>query len=288
MPSVNVNGVQIAYHDAGEGFPIIWAHEFAGSMESWEPQVRFFSRRYRVITYNARGYPPSDVPEGWESYDYREQVEDMHALLAHLGIERAVIGGLSMGAYTALCFGLAYPEATRALVVAGVGTGSGTPEGFKADAEGRADQALAGGMATLDAYARGSTRARFAHKDPEGYREFVELFMAHSPLGTAYTLKGFQARRPSIYTFEKQLTACEVPTLLLVGDEDDPCLEPALFLKRTVSTSALVVLPQSGHAVNIEEPALFNQAVAEFLAQVESGRWTVRDMGSGESWPSGR
>jgi pimeloyl-ACP methyl ester carboxylesterase len=76
----------------------------------------------------------------------------------------------------------------------------------------------------------------------------------------------------------------DVPTLVIVGDEDDPCLEPALFLKRTIPRAGILALPQTGHACNLEEPQMFNQGVAEFLAQVEAGRWGPRPTGSGDSW----
>jgi pimeloyl-ACP methyl ester carboxylesterase len=96
MPSAKVNGVELAYQESGQGFPLVWCHEFAGSMESWEPQVHFFSRRYRVITYNARGYPPSEVPGDAAAYSQDHAVEDLYGLLRHLGIAQAHVGGLSM------------------------------------------------------------------------------------------------------------------------------------------------------------------------------------------------
>jgi len=110
MPIANLDGVRIAYREVGDGEPLIWCHEFAGDMDSWEPQVRFFSRRYRVITYNARGYPPSDVPEDYNTYGYEQQTKDLYLLLKHLGIGRAIVGGLSMGGYTALTFGMEHPD----------------------------------------------------------------------------------------------------------------------------------------------------------------------------------
>ena len=97
MPIAHVNGVDLAYEEHGEGFPLIWVHEFAGSRESWLPQVNFFSRRYRVIVYNARGYPPSAVPADVSKYGQDYAVEDLYGLLKHLGIKQAHVGGLSMG-----------------------------------------------------------------------------------------------------------------------------------------------------------------------------------------------
>lgn len=284
MPFVTLNGVQFAYRDVGSGFPLVWCHEFAGTMDSWEAQVRHFSRRYRVISYNARGFPPTGVPVDWHTYAYDQQARDLHALLRHLGIVQAFVGGLSMGAYTTLISGIAHPELCRALIVAGVGTGSTNPEAFKEDAERRAAVLEAGGMKAMESYTSGSTRSRYRQKDPAGWLAFHEAFMAHSPQGAANTLRGFQANRPSIFSLDAQLRALPMPVLLMAGDEDEPCIAPSVFLKRVIPRSGLVMLPQSGHAINIEEPAAFNGAVAEFLAQVEAGRWEPLDPGSGDVW----
>ena len=127
MPKALIDGVAIYYESHGERFPLVWCHEFAGDYRSWEDQVRFFSRRYRVITYNARGYPPSDVPDDANAYSQERSVEDLKGLLDHLGIERANIGGLSMGGSVALHFGIRYPELARSLIVAGAGTRLGRP-----------------------------------------------------------------------------------------------------------------------------------------------------------------
>jgi pimeloyl-ACP methyl ester carboxylesterase len=136
-------------------------------------------------------------------------------------------------------------------------------------------------MAALREYAAGPTRVRLQHKDPAGWQEFADLLLQHSPAGSALTMRGVQAGRRPIFDYQEELSRIQVPTLILAGDEDEPCLEPALFLKRTISTSGLVVFPQSGHAINLEEPDLFNRAVLDFLTAVESGRWLPRDEGSG-------
>ena len=284
MPNAMLDGVRIEYQEVGAGFPVVFCHEFAGSMESWAPQVSFFSRRYRVITYNARGYPPSGVPRSLDDYSQAHQVETLYQLLEHLGIESAFICGLSMGSHTALNFGLAHPELCHGLVAAGAGTGSADPGLFREDADRRADSLAQGGMAGQEAYLAGTTRIRFQEKDPTGWEEFARLFHRHSAEGSANTLRGFQGRRPSLYSLEAELRSLLVPTLIVVGDEDDPCLEPALYLKRTIPRSGILMLPQTGHACNIEEPALFNQALTEFFAQVEAGRWGPRPAGSGDAW----
>ena len=281
MPRATLDGVTLAYAEAGEGFPLVWCHEFAGSRESWDPQVRFFARRYRVITYNARGYPPSDVPESPDAYSEEHAVEDLYRLLRSLRIERAYIGGLSMGATTSLRFGLRHPEMTRALIVASGGTGSTDPPRFKGQCEDLAAQIESGGMAALRDYSAGPARIQLRRKDPVGWQAFADLLAGHSPLGAALTLRGVQGQRPAILDSAQDLRALDIPTLILVGDEDDPCLEPALFLKRQLRRSGLVTFPQSGHAINLEEPDLFNRAVLDFLTAVEADRWASRDAGSG-------
>jgi len=283
MPTAILDGVEIAYQDIGEGFPIVFCHEFAGSMDSWKLQISYFSRRYRTIAYNARGYAPSGIPASWQDYSQEHQIETLYQLLRHLGIERAYICGLSMGAHCVLNFGLAHPELCAGIIAAGAGTGSANPDVFKRESEERADKLLADGMAGQTGYLSGTTRIRFQEKDPAGWEEFARLFAAHPAEGSANTLKGFQALRPTLYSRATELAQMKVPTLVIVGDEDDPCLEPALFLKRTIPRSGVLMLPQTGHACNLEEPDRFNHGIAEFLAQVEAGRWGPRPEGSGDS-----
>lgn len=279
MPYAAVNGVSLYYESTGDGYPLVWSHEFAGDYRSWEPQVRFFSRRYRVITYCARGYPPSDVPDQLDAYSQEQAVEDLRGLLDHLGIERAHVGGLSMGGNVALNFGLTHPHMARSLVVAGTGTGSDSPESFAENVAGFAARVEAGGMAAMEDYTRGPARVQLLRKDPKGWREFAEQFAEHSPTGSAFTFRGVQGRRPPIYALEDRLRALDVPTLILVGDEDDPCVEPAIFMKRCIPTSGLAFIPQSGHTINLEEPDLFNRLVLDFLTAVESDSWARRDGG---------
>ena len=268
------NGVNIYYEDTGEGYPLVWSHEFAGNYDSWEPQVRFFTRRYRVITYAARGYPPSDVPEDPGAYSQEHAVDDLRQLLGHLGIEQAHLGGLSMGGAVVLNFGFVYPEMCRSLIVASAGSGTTDREAFLANSEAMAARLLAEGMEPVaDEYTRGNTRVQLLRKDPRGWQEFRDGMAAHSAMGSALTFRGFQIKRPTIYQLEEQLKALQVPTLVMIGDEDEPCVEPSIFMKRRIPSAGLSVFPQSGHAINLEEPDLFNRTVMDFLTAVEAGRW---------------
>ena len=276
MPRALINGVELEYSDVGEGFPLIWAHEFAGSMDSWDAQVGFFARRYRVITYNARGYPPSQVPQDLSAYSQDIAVADCYGLLQHLGIDQAYVGGLSMGGSLALHFGLQHPDVARALIVAAAGTGSDDNEAFRASWRQQAGRLESQGMEALREYAAGPARVQLRRKDPAGYRRFVDLLMQHSGLGSALTGLGVQVARPPIYAWEQQCRALRVPTLIMCGDEDEPCINPSVFLKRCIPSSGLVMFAQSGHAINLEEPDAFNRAVWDFLALVEAGKWAER------------
>lgn len=275
------DGVKLYYEDVGTGVPIVLVHEFADDLRGWAPQVKFFARRYRTIAFNARGYPPSDVPPDPGRYSQAQAAEDVKAILDHLGLAKAHVVGLSMGGYATLHFGLMFPERALSLVVAGAGYGSGAERAkFHADTDYLVRQFDAGMAAVAEFYSRGPTRVQFIAKDPVGWQEFHDRLAAGSALGRANTLRGVQRQRPSVFELEARLEALQVPTLIMTGDEDEPCLEPAVFMKRKIRTSGLVVLPKSGHAINLEEPDLFNRAVLDFLTAVDAGRWTPRDPAS--------
>jgi len=278
-----IDGVKLYYEITGSGYPLLFSHEFAGDYRSWEPQVRYFARRYQVITYNARGYPPSDVPEDLSAYSQAQAAEDIVGLLRHLNISQAHLVGLSMGGYAVLHVGLSHPELVRSMVVAGCGYGSvaGDREKFQQDSGQVALRLEREGMAPVAAiYAKGPTRVQFEDKDPRGWHEFAEQLAGHSAIGSALTLRGVQGQRPSVYALEAQMRQCRVPTLIISGDEDEPCLEPGLFMKRTIPTAGLLIMPKSGHTINLEEPDAFNRAVSDFLAAVEAGKWGVRNPAS--------
>jgi pimeloyl-ACP methyl ester carboxylesterase len=280
MPMALVDGVNLYYEETGTGTPLVFVHEFAGDCRSWHLQVRFFARRYRCIAFNARGYPPSDVPEAPGAYSQQRAVDDIKGVLDHLGIAKAHICGLSMGGYATLIFGTKYPGRGLSLTVAGCGYGSvGADRAlFHKDAELVARRFEEEGMAKVaDFYSRGPTRVQFIDKDPQGWREFHAQLAAGSAAGHARTLRGVQLGRPSVFDLEKDLERLEVPTLIMTGDEDEACLETGLLMKRNIQSSAMVMLPRTGHAVNLEEPALFNSFCEDFFHRVESGRWTMRD-----------
>lgn len=274
------DGVALHVEQAGEGTPILFLHEFGGNHASWEPQLRYFSRRHRCITYAARGYPPSDVPEDVERYSQARAADDAVAVLDALGIAQAHVVGLSMGGFATLHVGLRHPQRALSLTVAGAGYGCEKEQedyfrGVSLEVARRFETDGARTFAPI--YAEGASRVQFQNKDPRGWREFAERLATHSSRGAALTMRGVQARRPSFWDLEAELRVMQVPTLVIVGDEDDHCLQPGLFLKRVLPACGLAVFPKTGHTLNLEEPHLFNSFLAEFIAQVEAGRWPPRD-----------
>jgi pimeloyl-ACP methyl ester carboxylesterase len=277
------DGVKLYYEEVGRGTPILFVHEFADDVRGWAAQVKFFARRYRTIAFNARGYPPSDVPEDPERYSQAQAAEDIKAVLDHLGLAKAHVVGLSMGGYATLHFGLRHPDRALSLTVGGAGYGSVSADraAFHRDTDHVVAQFEQGGMTRVaEFYTRGPTRVQFMAKDPVGWQEFYDRFAGGSARGHANTMRGVQRRRPSVFELEDELGRLEVPTLIMTGDEDEPCLEPAIFLKRTIRTAGLVMFPNSGHAINLEEPDLFNRVVLDFLTAVDAGRWPRRDPAS--------
>jgi len=280
MPYANSKGVQLYYEEAGKGVPVVFVHEFAGDIRSWEPQLRYFSRRYRCIAFNARGYLPSDVPESVSQYSQAIAADDIANVMTDLGVRKAHIIGCSMGGYATLHFGLRHARMARSLTVIGAGYGSDPDKRAQFlkdnDVMARRFEEL-GTAEAISIYQIGPARVQYQNKDPRGFHEFCEEFAEHSALGSANTLRGVQGRRPTIYSLERGLARMKVPTHIVSGDEDNNCLEPGIFIKRVCPAARLTVVAATGHAVNVEEPDLFNSLTDDFLALVDSGRWRPRD-----------
>ena len=279
MPTIKTaDGTRLHVEETGTGTPVVFVHEYAGDYRSWEPQMRHLSRQHRCVTYSQRGYPPSDVPGDPARYSQDIARDDVIAVMDALAIDKAHVVGHSMGAYTALHVGIHYPARCLSVTAAGCGWGSTADpvqrEAMKALAAetGRmfADEGIVSAAAK---YADAPMRQAFKHKDPRGWSEFARMLAEHSAEGHAHTMLNLQLKRPTLWEMEKELRAFSVPLLVIVGDEDDLCLDGSVFLKRTVPTAALLVIPRAGHTINSEEPAAFNAAVAELLAAAEAGRW---------------
>jgi pimeloyl-ACP methyl ester carboxylesterase len=277
VPTVTLNGVEIHYEDTGSGPPVVFCHEFAGDYRSWDPQVRAFGHTYRCITFNYRGFPPSSVPDDPAAYSQEILIEDLKALVEHLNLGQPHFVGFSMGGSVVLNFALRYPNLCRTIVVVGTGSGTVNRERFEQDIDRTVDLLRSRGIdGFVETYAEGPTRQPFKRKDRYGWDVFRSQLADHSATGQALTMLGVMRRRPTIFALDAALRQLEVPTLIVIGDEDEPCVDPAVFMKRQIPSAGLLVVPQSGHAVNLEEPALFNAAVLEFFRLAEAGRWARR------------
>jgi pimeloyl-ACP methyl ester carboxylesterase len=274
------DGVKLHYESAGSGTPIVFVHEFGGNHWSWEPQMNFFTRRHQCLTFAARGFPPSEIPQDVTSYSQARAADDIFDIMDSAGLARAHLVGLSMGGFAVLHAGLRRPE--RVLSVCAAGAGYGAEKDHEEYFKGISEQVAKnfekqGSELFAKTYAEGASRVQFQEKDPRGWALFAERLGKHSSKGAANTMRGVQMHRPSLYDLEPEFSKMKPPVLVMVGDEDDHCLQPGIFLKKTVPACGLAVFPKSGHTLNLEEPALFNLLLSEFLAQVESGRWNKRD-----------
>jgi pimeloyl-ACP methyl ester carboxylesterase len=279
MPMItSTDGTRLYFEEAGTGTPVVFVHEFAGDYRTWEPQMRYFARSHRCVTFSARGYPPSDVPDDPARYGQDIARGDVVAIMDALGIAKAHIVGHSMGAYTALHVGIRNRDRCISVTAAGCGWGSvadpAEREAMRKVAAENANLFTENTIAEAAAiYADNPTRLSHKYKDPRGFAEFARMLAEHSAQGHALTMSMLQAKRPTLWDMEPELRLFSVPLLVIVGDEDESCLEGSLFLKRTVPTAGLLVVPRSGHNITSEEPAAVNAALADFFASAEAGRW---------------
>jgi pimeloyl-ACP methyl ester carboxylesterase len=279
MTHHDINGVRLWVEEEGTGPGLVFVHEFGGDHRSWRLQVDHFKNRFRCVTYNARGYPPSDVPDSEARYGQDIATADLLGVFDALKIHRAHVVGLSMGAYTGLRFALAHPNRVTSLVAASGGSGSfpETRAHFLDETRALADTILEKNSLDLPGFAASATRMQLKLKNPDVWQEFAKHFTEHSATGSGYTLRRVQAGRPSLYDFVDTLRTLETPTLLMIGDEDEPCIDTNIFLKRTMPGAGLVTFPKAGHLINLEDPDAFNRAVDDFHTTVAAGQWPLRD-----------
>ena len=281
MPYCDADGARLYYEEAGSGMPIIFVHEFSGDLWSWEKQIQHFSRRYRCVAFNARGYPPSDVPKSLSRYSHRHAVNDIATVMRHLGLRKAHIMGCSMGSRSTLDFGLAYPRMALTLTMIGLGSGN-IPKSkaeFRRQTETRArfyeEEGLA---AVLRGLRKAPNRVRLKDKNPRAFEDFGRRFMQHSAQGCANITRRVQGMRPSLFSLERALGRLKVPSHLVVGDEDPGALQSSLFVKQACAAARLSVVPDTGHLVNLEEPDLLHRLTEDFYALVETRRWRPRQV----------
>jgi pimeloyl-ACP methyl ester carboxylesterase len=269
MPHLKLDRVTLAYQETGTGEPIVFLHEFAGSMEDWNDQVESLARAYRVITYNCRGYPPSSVPSDPAEYSQELAVEDLRGVIDGLSIEKATLIGLSMGGSTVLNFAARYPERVKGMVLASTGSGSDDKPAFRAQFSQIADLIERDGSAHFaETFLRGPTRLQLLRKRPLTWQRLHRKLSAMPAQALANTIRGVILERPTVYELETKLRGLQVSKLILVGDEDTPVLKSSDFLARALTRAHLISFPRTGHTLNLEEPARFKKVVREFLGRL--------------------
>lgn len=249
MATINRDGVNIYYEDNGSGPAVLLSHGYSATARMWAGQVEALKSQYRIVTWDMRGHGQSDSPDDAAAYSEQATVDDMAAVLEHLGIESAVIGGLSLGGYMSLAFNLAHPTMVRALMLFDTGPGYRNPvgrEGWNETARRRAEVFEAKGLDALGS----SAEVRVSqHRSAQG--------LAHAARGM---LAQFDAR------VIESLDSISVPTLVLVGDKDQPFLAGTDYMANKIPNATKVVIENAGHASNIDQPEAFNAEVRRFLA----------------------
>lgn len=268
------DGVGIYCENQGSGTPIVFVHELAGSCRSFDLQVKEWRKHWQCVTFNARGYPPSEIPPKVDSYSQDFAASDIGAVLDGLKLANAHLIGVSMGSASTLQFAIHNPNRVRSITLTSIGSGSDLKPGeFAASMEVLAELTLKDGMRALaEHYGAAPTRYRLKEKNPAEYHHFIEQIAAGSPLGITNTMRGVQERRPPLYAHKERIAALNLPALIVLGEEDEPCIKPSHFLQETLPGAKLEIVAKTGHAVNLEEPALYNQLVMSFIERVEAQR----------------
>jgi pimeloyl-ACP methyl ester carboxylesterase len=231
MAHATLNGIEIEYDVTGTGPAVLLSHGYGETGRMWRGQQAALAERYRLITWDMRGHGGTDGGDDPAQYSLDATVEDMRALLRHVGEERAVIGGLSLGGYVSLAFYGAHPEMVRALVICDSGPG------FR------------------NAEARAAWNRR-AGERAAGLEQRGQHGLAHAARGM---LAQTDARVIDL------LPSIRVPTLIVLGDTDEPFIAPCEYMAKKIPGARLEVIRSAGHMSNVDQPAAFNRVVLDFL-----------------------
>ncbi len=271
MPIARVNGVSLFYEESGHGPALLFIHAFPVGRGMWEPQVPFFDRYLRVITYDCRGFGRSEAPTAPTAYSPALSVEDAQGVLAHLGAAPAVVCGLSMGGNIALNLAIAHPASVRALILCDTGAGSEDPGAFRARCVEYAEATGRGMDGFFDKMLQWPVFADFV----QGPRESMllrEMVLAQPPHGVGLTALYTLATRPPVYALKERIEAMRVPTLVVHGERDEACLESSRFLASTIPGARLWMVPDASHFPNLDAPQLFNETLLAFLREHGAAR----------------
>jgi pimeloyl-ACP methyl ester carboxylesterase len=249
MPKLDRGGVNIYYEVHGNGPPLLLTHGYSSTSAMWQGQVRALSKRHTLILWDMRGHGQSDYPDDPAAYSEALTVADMAALLDKIGATTAIVGGLSLGGYMSLAFYRAHPERVRALLI--IDTGPGFKKDEARDAWNRraletADRFEREGLAVLKAASR--ERSSVVHRDASGL---------------ARAARGMLTQRDAAVM--EILPQIKAPALVVVGADDTPFLAASDYMAAKIPGARKVVIPAAGHAVNIDQPQAFIEAVLPFL-----------------------
>jgi pimeloyl-ACP methyl ester carboxylesterase len=270
MPIARVNGIRLYYEESGSGPPLVLVHGFSCGIRSWDPQIRALCGTRRVIAYDVRGFGMSDAPERADGYSQALSVADLAGLLEHLDIDRAAVGGLSMGGNIALNLAITHPGKVSALIVADTGAGSDETATWIAAAQHFAEVAERDGVeAFADLAIENPLFGRYISGDAQRERFIRTCLTVHRARGIAHTAREVLCKRPTLYALEPRLRALRIPTLLIVGEHDAPCVKVHEYLVCTIRGARAAVLPGVGHLSNLEAPEAFNALVRSFLDEVQ-------------------
>jgi pimeloyl-ACP methyl ester carboxylesterase len=250
MARAKLNGIEIDYEVSGGGPAVLLSHGYSATRRMWDAQHRVLGERHRVISWSMRGHGETESPTDPARYSAALTVGDMRALLGDLGVRRAVIGGLSLGGYVSLAFYLEHPEMVRALVICDSGPGYRSADAREAWNARALERAAALEARGLDALGKS--------------REVREAVALHrSAQGLAHAARGMLAQEGSRVI--DGLVSIQVPTLIIVGDQDQPFLAPCEYMAKKIPGARLELIRDAGHSSNLDQPEAFNRVLLDFL-----------------------
>jgi len=251
MSRARLNGIEIEYAVSGRGPAVLLSHGYSATRRMWDGQHRALEGRYQVISWSMRGHGQTESPADPSKYSAKLTIADMRALLRHLRVQRAVVGGLSLGGVASLGFYLAHPEMVRALVICDSGPGYRNAEARAAwnqRAHERAAEIEARGLDALSDRSREMREAMGEHRSAQGL---------------AHAARGMLAQQGSHVI--DGLPGIRVPTLIIVGDQDQPFLAPCEYMAKKIPGARLEVIAGAGHSSNLDQPEAFNRVLLDFL-----------------------
>ncbi|MBU2534984.1 MAG: alpha/beta hydrolase [Chloroflexota bacterium] len=269
MPDIKANGVRIRYEERGSGTAMVWAHGLGGIWQEWGRVMEFFQDSYRVVAYDARGHGQSEKPDKSEAYSQDIMVEDMRGLMDALDINKAIVGGHSMGANVALNFAFRYPGRCVGLIPVGIGSGSSDREWWGEWWEHLADTAEKEGIGAYVEEMQKLPAWGTAFADPIMGKPLIQAELTNSPIAIANIIRGIQRKRTSIFELAPKLEQLSVETLVVMSDGDTPVVECSRFMVEHIPKAALEVIPVRSHWTHLEAPERFLEVIDQYVRRLK-------------------